>query len=1060
LRESRAASPDVSAKMRLMRRVARAAGLAGLLLAQCPSAFALNTAFDVSQYAHTSWKIRDGFAKGTIVAIAQTPDGYIWLGTDVGLLRFDGVRTVPWQPPSGQHLPSDQIFALTVTRDGTLWIGTSKGLARWKAGKFTHQVEMAGRYVSKVLEDREGSVWIARESRVPPEWQLCEMRDSRVRCLGDDSGPGVGASGLYEDSRSNLWVGTLSGLWRWKPGPSEFYPLSMPNGIQGLAEDNDGTLLVSHIGGLKRFVDGKAEMTYSFPPATQSLQFPKLLRDRDGGLWAGSALGGAVVHVHRGITDVFGQADGLSGSVVNALFEDREGSVWVATSEGLDRFRDTSAATLSVGQGLSNAYISSVLATQDGSVWAGTSEGLNRWTDGHVTVYRERNSLTREETGRRASRMVREVTDSGIPAGGVASIFEDSLGRVWVSTIHRGLGYIQNDRFTPLAGVPGGITRAIVEDKAGILWIADQDSGLFRVSPHTTEVRKIPWATLSDQGTPSAVVADRKDSSTWVGFRRGGVAHVFGDKIREFYSVSNGMPSGKIQHLWLDADDTLWAATDGGLSRIRNGRVATLTSANGLPCDGVEWGVEDDDHAFWLATPCGVVRISHGELNTWALAIDEHRPLNRVLQTTIFDSSDGVRTYIGANYYTAPAVRSRDGRLWYMSPEGLGVIDPRHLPFNNLPPPVHIERITANRKAYEVPSTADGLVSLPALVRDLEIDYTALSLVAPEKNRFRYELEGFDRDWQDVGNRRQAFYTNLPPRNYRFRVIASNNSGVWNEAGASLDFSIVPAYYQTLWFRLSVVAAFLSLLGALYQLRQRQIVRQFNMRLEERVNERTRIARDLHDTLLQSLHGVLLRFQSAAILLPDRPVDAQKALASGIDQAAEALAEGRDAVQGLRSSVGTTTDLTSLISAIGEELAAARTDRQSIDFRVQVEGTPRDLGPLIQDDVYRIAREALRNAYRHASATRIVVEIRYDARQFRLRVRDNGKGMDQKIVDEGGRAGHYGLPGMRERVKLLRGTLTIWSELDSGTEIELTIPSLVAYAKASESRSSTASEGI
>jgi signal transduction histidine kinase len=291
-------------------------------------------------------------------------------------------------------------------------------------------------------------------------------------------------------------------------------------------------------------------------------------------------------------------------------------------------------------------------------------------------------------------------------------------------------------------------------------------------------------------------------------------------------------------------------------------------------------------------------------------------------------------------------------------------------------------------------------------------------------------------------------------------VIASNNSGVWNEAGASLDFSIVPAYYQTLWFRLSVVAAFLSLLGALYQLRQRQIVRQFNMRLEERVNERTRIARDLHDTLLQSLHGVLLRFQSAAILLPDRPVDAQKALASGIDQAAEALAEGRDAVQGLRSSVGTTTDLTSLISAIGEELAAARTDRQSIDFRVQVEGTPRDLGPLIQDDVYRIAREALRNAYRHASATRIVVEIRYDARQFRLRVRDNGKGMDQKIVDEGGRAGHYGLPGMRERVKLLRGTLTIWSELDSGTEIEVTIPSLVAYAKASESRSSTASEGI
>jgi len=275
-----------------------------------------------------------------------------------------------------------------------------------------------------------------------------------------------------------------------------------------------------------------------------------------------------------------------------------------------------------------------------------------------------------------------------------------------------------------------------------------------------------------------------------------------------------------------------------------------------------------------------------------------------------------------------------------------------------------------------------------------------------------------------------------------------------------LDFSIAPAYYQTTWFLAMSVTAALGLIWALYRWRVRQVAYAYESRVQERVNERTRIARDLHDTLLQSFHGVVLRFQAAAVLLPDRPVDAQKALLSGIDQAGEALAEGRDAVQGLRSSVVADKDLALVMSALGEELAADRTGQHAPDLSVQVEGTPRDLGPLTQDEVYRIAREALRNAYQHADATRIVVEVRYDPRQFRLRVRDNGKGMDQKIVDEGGRAGHYGLPGMRERAKLLAGTLTIWSELDSGTEVELTIPASVAYARSSDARPSPISELI
>jgi signal transduction histidine kinase len=326
-----------------------------------------------------------------------------------------------------------------------------------------------------------------------------------------------------------------------------------------------------------------------------------------------------------------------------------------------------------------------------------------------------------------------------------------------------------------------------------------------------------------------------------------------------------------------------------------------------------------------------------------------------------------------------------------------------------------------------------------------------MSFSVPQKVRFRYILEGHDTVWQDPGDRRQAYYTDLTPGKYRFRVIASNNDGVWNEAGATLDFSIAPAWYQTNWFRVSCVSAFGLLLWALYRFRLRQVAYQFNMRLEERVSERTRIARDLHDTLLQSFHGLLLRFQMVSQLLPAG--EAKQRLDGAIDQAAEAITEGRDAVQGLRSSTVETNDLAVAIRTIGEELAADETNQSSAVFEVEVEGTPRNLHPILRDEVYRLAGEALRNAFQHAQARRIEVEIRYDQKQFRLRVRDDGKGIDPKVLGGEGREGHYGLHGMRERAKLVGGKMSVWSKRDSGTEVELSIPASTAYATAEPRRS-------
>jgi signal transduction histidine kinase len=303
-------------------------------------------------------------------------------------------------------------------------------------------------------------------------------------------------------------------------------------------------------------------------------------------------------------------------------------------------------------------------------------------------------------------------------------------------------------------------------------------------------------------------------------------------------------------------------------------------------------------------------------------------------------------------------------------------------------------------------------------------------------------------------NQRLVTYTTLPARMYTFRVQGATSRGAWSEPGLELAVEILPPWWNTWWFRTVCAALILFLILSLYYYRLGQMTRQYQLRLEERVGERTRIARDFHDTLLQSFQGVLLKFHAATYLIPDRPAEAQKTFESVIEQARQAITEGRDAVQGLRSSTVVSNDLALAISAIGEELAAGQAGRNSPEFRVHVEGTSRDLAPLVRDEVHRIAGEAVRNAFRHAQASRIEVEIHYDRRQLRLRVRDNGKGIDPKILGEGGRPGHHGLPGMQERAKLVGGKLAVWSEIDSGTETELTIPASLAYAKPSVARRS------
>jgi ligand-binding sensor domain-containing protein/signal transduction histidine kinase len=984
------------------------------VLLWCPRALALDPTLDVSQYAHTAWISRDGFLPGAVYAIAQTPDGYLWLGTQSGVVRFDGVRAVPLPLPPGQQLPSTAVGALLTARDGTLWIGTLDGLASWKNGQLTEYPALAHRTVLALLQDRDGTVWAGGFGG--PTGILCAIRGGSTTCYGDDGSLGTAVASLYEDSDGSLWVGAATGLWRWRPGPPTRY-LATPISVGGkMTQGDHGSDLLVALGSMRQLA-GTGVTDYRLPNVPSPLDAVTVLRDHNGGLWIGTVAHG-LVHSYAGKTSMFTYNDGLSSERVFALFEGREGTIWVATADGLDEFRDLPVTSLSVKEGLSSATASSVLAARDGSLWIGTADGLNRRDHGRTTIYRRR-------------------SNPGLPGDNIHSLFEDAHGRIWISS-SSGLAVFDKGKFTAVSSVPTATTNAITGDNHGGLWLSlfgtANDYGLVHLVGEKV-VEHVSWRELG--GGPGTGLVPEPDGGIWTGLLSGGLACFRAGQIQNLPLSHDRASARKVLDISRDRDGSMWAATANGLSRIKDGRVETLTTANGLPCNTVHWIIEDDLSSYWLFTQCGLLRVARTDMEAWVA------DPTRTIRPTTFDVADGIHLVPILKGFRPAVTKSSDGKIWFVNGDTLSFIDPSRIAINTLPPPVHIEQITVDGKAHD----ARRGLRLPPHVRNLDIDYTALSLAVPGKVRFRVKLEGQDKGWRELVNVRHVEYTNLPPKHYRFHVLACNNSGVWNEEGAALEFVIPPAWYQTNWFRALCAATFLALLWAAYQLRVRQLAHQFNMRLEERVSERTRIARDLHDTLLQSFHALLPRFQAAIYKLPEGAVEARTTLETAVDQASQAITEGRDAVQGLRMSTVEKNDLAVAIRTIGEELASAETNESAPKFDVVVEGTPRNLHPLLRDEVYRLATEALRNVFRHAQARNVEVEIRYDATSFRLRVRDDGKGIRSEVLREHGREGHYGLRGMKERAKLVDGELTIWSKVDSGTEIELIIPASRAYAK-------------
>jgi signal transduction histidine kinase/streptogramin lyase len=727
----------------------------------------------------------------------------------------------------------------------------------------------------------------------------------------------------------------------------------------------------------------------------------RLFVDREGSLWIGTLQQG-IFRVHGQKVEHFTSADGLSGDFVRSLYEDREGNLWVVTSKGVDLFRDLRVASFSTREGIGTEEVESVLASRDGTIWVGGAESLDAIRNDGVSSVR---------------------SGKGLPGGQVGALFEDHAGNLWVG-VDQKLFIYKNQIFKPITrsdGSPVGSVKSVTEDGDNNIWVSTWH-GLVRSVLRIRDF-KVQEELPNSQIPPSRQVIADSQRNLWLAPLNGGLARFNNGQIETI--AFEGMKDSRIEQLIIASDGSVLGATEAGVVAWKNNIRRTLTVQNGLPCNGAHGIINDAQGNLWLNLRCGLVKVTDVELKKWWENSDPLHP-------RVFDTFDGAQA--GRAFWSS-AARSTDGRLWFANGTVLQMIDPAHIPVNYVAPPVHVERIIADRNTY-LPQNG---VTVPPLTRDLEIDYAALSFGVPQKVLFRYKLEGRDTNWIEAATRRQAFYNDLRPGRYRFRVIACNNDGLWNEAGASLDFSILPAYYQTTWFRMACAVASLVLLWAIYQFRVRQLHRQFAIGMEARVNERTRIAQDLHDTLLQGFISASMQLGVADRQLPaDWP--AKSIVTDVLNLMRDVIEEGRKAVRGMRLSSEDSDDLERAFLRIPQELVVQR----SVGFRVLVEGQVRSLHPLIRDEVYRIGREALVNAFRHSQAASIEVELEYADRELRVLVRDNGCGIDPQVL-QSGREGHWGLSGMRERAGRIDARLKVWSDAAAGTEIELSVPSRFAY---------------
>jgi signal transduction histidine kinase/ligand-binding sensor domain-containing protein len=970
----------------------------------------------LDQLYHTKWTFSDG-APAEIFAIDQTTDGYLWLGTTTGLVRFDGYRFQKYGPELGPALAGRNVSSLLANPDGGLWIGFgSGGASLFKDGKVRNFGELEGlpsKSIRAFVRDRHGFVWAAGLGG------LSRFDGAKWIRIGADWNFTESATAALVDQNGTLWVAANGRMYFLLDGASQFQKFSDFDGyVTKLSQSPDKTIHVSLLGDTNGVARPVGHVLRIEQPNLKMSSLAVLADDQNS-VWvttlgdglhrlahpenfsrSAGAMPGAEV-------ETFTQKDGLSSDYIESIFEDREGNIWLGTNAGLDRFRQSSVVPVRFPPGF--AYFS-LVDGENGEVWASSL--------GHPTVaIRAGNPDFRSGTA--ASRL---------PSA--ASIYRNSKGVLWVNS-YRGLYRIEAQKIDKINypdnpdpnsdRIGSGI--AATEDFSGSLWVSILGKGVFRLQNRS-------WISLQSLGGPAGYALSAFTDSAgrlWFGYLDKTVVMVDGSQIRVF-SAKDGARIGKVRSIQ-GRDSHVWIAGDDGVALFDGKRFRQLITKDGVDLHDV-FGIEEaEGDGLWFSENRGIIHVSSNELRAF-----EDNPDRRV-DYQLFDLLDGLPEQLQRSTSNPSLIEDSDGRLWFATTRGMVWIDPKHISRNTVIPPLSIESITADGKGISPSPTS----TLPPRTESVRIGYTALSLTIPERIRFKYKLDGQDKNWQDVGSRREAIYTNLGPGTYHFHVIACNNDGVWNDSGAELSFIIAPAFYQTLWFRV-IEGIFVSgLLWGLYRLRLRQVTAHIQEQLGARLEERERIARELHDTLLQGFQGLVLRFQGAIKQIPGQE-PSRRLMVEALDRADEALLEGRNRVRDLRSETAMVNELSESLRACIEELASD----YPIEASVTEVGTRQPLHPIVRDEAYRIAREALSNAFQHSKASKIEAEISYHSENVRVIVRDDGGGINQSILNDG-RSGHWGLSGMRERAEKIGAQFSIWSSPGAGTEIDLIIPAKVAY---------------
>jgi ligand-binding sensor domain-containing protein len=946
------------------------------------------------------WGVEHGFPAGPVYAISQTKDGYLWIGSGQGLVRFDGrsFRLLVHPDPVKTVRP---VLGLTPDQNGDLWVRPRRpSLLRLQRGQFDKppgSFGPPGTTVTATANTPDGSLLLWMLKGEPSAAVFRNGQFEKVsKPVGFSRSPVLALAQL---SNGEIWVGTRdAGLFRVVGDNSRPVSEGLPDPkVNCLLTTRSGEIWIGTDNGLVRW-NGRALTTAGIPSELRSGRILALAGDRQSNLWVGTNSRGLIRLDSRG--NAWPEDAGQPADAVTALFEDREGSIWAGRASRIERIRNAPFVAI---EATKHKAVNSVFSDATGAIWVAPADrGLL-----HV---------------RGAS--TRNVSEAGL-ANETVHALAGTAGELWagrqngtITRLHIQEGTVVGTAtYDRSNGLPGSAISTVHRSKDGAVWAGTFGSGAIKID--SKGVSRFTAA----EGLASNVItsiAETSGRTVWFGSPRG--LSAFSGKDWHTYAAATELPSANVTCLFADSDQTLWVGTVAGLARSRSGNVESLKN---LLADSILGITEDRLGWLWLATSTRVLRIDRHRLTSGTARPEDFREYGRL------DGLAGTERLRRHGSIVADA----SGRIWLASDEGVLMFDPGEAAADGAArASADIHSVVADGEPLQQGAT----IQVPPQRRRITIGYAGLSLTSPDRVRFRYRLDPFDQDWNDPVAAREAIYTNLSPGGYKFRVIASNPDGEWNGEEASIQIYVQPALWQTPWFRISAGVAAIGAIALLYRRRLHKLTRQLNMRFEERLDERTRIARELHDTLLQGFLSASMQLHVASDRLPEHS-EVKPQVQRVLNLMGQVIEEGRNAVRGLRSFKSETLDIEEAFSTIQMELG-----KEEVEYRVVSSGDPKALHPILRDEVYRIGREAILNAFKHSNATKIETTIHYAPRRLRVAIRDNGSGIDAAVL-KNGLEGHWGLPGMRERADRIGARLHVWSSSNTGTEVELDVPGHIAF---------------